>query len=61
MAANFHDENFDVHSYLKTTLQSHNYEGERARLKDATTSLDRKLQKEVADNFPKLKEQVCDI
>eukprot|EP01060_Flectonema_neradi_P000515 TRINITY_DN10324_c0_g1_i1.p1 TRINITY_DN10324_c0_g1~~TRINITY_DN10324_c0_g1_i1.p1 ORF type:complete len:808 (+),score=164.33 TRINITY_DN10324_c0_g1_i1:36-2459(+) len=58
MAANLHDENFDVHEYLKATLQSHNYEGERARLKDATTSLDRKLQKEVADNFPKLKEQV---
>eukprot|EP01063_Lacrimia_lanifica_P034774 TRINITY_DN6514_c0_g2_i1.p1 TRINITY_DN6514_c0_g2~~TRINITY_DN6514_c0_g2_i1.p1 ORF type:complete len:820 (+),score=295.24 TRINITY_DN6514_c0_g2_i1:53-2512(+) len=57
----FNDENFDPELYLQNTLKpgsAQSYEAERARLKEQTTTLDKRLHKEVADNFPKLKEQV---
>ncbi|KAJ9467516.1 Conserved oligomeric Golgi complex subunit 5 [Diplonema papillatum] len=58
MSTELLDGNFDANTYLKTTLQRGSYDGEQNRLKEATSSINKRLHKEIADNFPKLKEQV---
>ena len=58
MSANFNDESFDPREYLKVTLQGSSFESETNRLAEAVAAVDKKLHREVAENFPKLREQV---
>eukprot|EP01061_Rhynchopus_euleeides_P002992 TRINITY_DN12310_c0_g1_i1.p1 TRINITY_DN12310_c0_g1~~TRINITY_DN12310_c0_g1_i1.p1 ORF type:complete len:823 (+),score=332.75 TRINITY_DN12310_c0_g1_i1:181-2649(+) len=58
MSSNFNDEGFDTNEYLRVTLKGNNFEAEANRLSEAVAAVDKKLYREVADNFQHLREQV---